>query len=599
MSLRYFSALAPALTALLIWAAFSTLLASTPVSATPPGSAEQSAYDVIVVGSEPEGVIAAVAAAQEGAATMLVTADERLGGLFVLGQLNVLDLSDPHQQGLFKDWWERVGAGHAFDVERSEQAFEEMLSEAGVSIRRGATDISPLLDGHQVVGVMVDNRPVAAAQVIDATAEADFAAAAGAQFSIGFESLGVAARMADTLVFRVADVDWQSLRDEVRARGPTYAQIDARVAWGHFGRYPAAYQPREAGLRMRGLNVGRQGDGTVLINALLVYGVDPLSTQSRREGVMRAAREVPRLIEYLRDLPGFEHARLAGTADRLYVRESRHLHAACQLTVDDVLDNRVTSSAVAAGGYPLDVQTLTPEDHGFVYGVPEVYGVELCVTVPRGVGGLWVVGKAAGYDPLAASSARVVPLGMAVAEAAGVAAAWAARDGSSPEAFATNDASIMRLRERLAERGAYLPPVAPRAPVGPHGSPHYDSYRLLLRRGLAVGGYDNDPRLNEPMITAALVNLLSNVAERFWNDHELAARLSAMRLTAQKPLTTARALAVTGAAVCHATPSLTAESCQAATEQLLTAAGDEELEALTRGQMYDLAAAMILKKHAD
>ena len=584
---------------LLGWAVFTVLPASTRVHAAPQGNAGRNAYDVIVVGSEPEGVMAAVAAAQEGAATMLVTADERLGGLFVLGQLNVLDVSDPHQQGLFGNWWKRVGAGHAFDVERAEVAFAEMLSEAGVTIIRGASGASPVLDGHQVVGVMVDNHPVAAAQVIDATADADFAAAAGAHFSVGFESLGVAARMADTLVFRVADVNWEALRDGVRERGPTYAQIDAHVAWGHFGRYPAAYQPREAGLRMRGLNVGRQDDGTVLINGLLVYGVDPLSPQSRREGVMRAAREVPRLIEYLRELPGFEQARLAGTADRLYVRESRHLYAACQLSVDDVLDNRVTSSAVAAGGYPLDVQTLTPEDHGFVYGVPEVYGVELCVAVPRNVGGLWVVGKAAGYDPLAASSARVVPLGMAVAEAVGVAAAMAARDGSSPESFVTSNASIMRLRERLVERGAYLPPVAPRAPAGPYESPHYDSYRLLLRRGLAVGGYSNDPLLNEPMVAGALVNLLSNVAERFWADHELAARLSAIRLTNQEPLTTTRALAIAGAAVCHATPTLAAETCQAAMSRLLTVVGDEELEPLTRGQMYDLAAALILKKHAD
>lgn len=599
MPRSYFSVLALALVTLLGWAVFTVLPASTRVSAAPPGSAERSAYDVIIVGSEPEGVMAAVAAAQEGAATMLVTADERLGGLFVLGQLNVLDVSDPHQQGLFEDWWVRVGAGHAFDVERAEEAFEEMLSEAGVSVIRGANEVSPLLDGHQVVGVMVGDRPVAAEQVIDATADADFAAAAGAHFSVGFESLGVAARMADTLVFRVADVNWEALHDGVRARGPTYAQIDARVAWGHFGRYPAAYQPSEAGLRMRGLNVGRQDDGTVLINALLVYGVNPLSAQSRREGLVRAAREAPRLVEYLRELPGFERARLAGTADRLYIRESRHLHAACQLTVDDVLDNRVTTSAVAAGGYPLDVQTLTPEDHGFVYGVPEVYGVELCVTVPRGVGGLWVVGKAAGYDPLAASSARVVPLGMAVAEAAGVAAAWAAREGSSPEAFAASGASILRLRERLIERGAYLPPVAPRSPAGPYESPHYDSYRLLLRRGLALGGYDNDPRLNEPMAAGALVNLLSNVAERFWRDHELAARLSAIRLTNQEPLTTTRALAISGAAICHATPTLTAENCQAAVSRLLSAAGDDEFKALTRGQMYDLAAAMIPQNHSD
>src|SRR5690554_5784234 len=76
-------------------------------------------YDVIVLGSEPEAVSAAVAAAESGAATLLVTTDETVGGLFVLGQMNVLDLrTQPfdYQLGLFERWWQLVGGGHAFDV---------------------------------------------------------------------------------------------------------------------------------------------------------------------------------------------------------------------------------------------------------------------------------------------------------------------------------------------------------------------------------------------------------------------------------------------------------------------------------------------------
>ncbi|HLV13424.1 MAG TPA: FAD-dependent oxidoreductase, partial [Trueperaceae bacterium] len=64
--------------------------------------------DVLVYGSEPEAIAAAVAAAEEGARTLLVTPDDRLGGLFVLGELNVLDLkTQPHdfQLGLFDRWW--------------------------------------------------------------------------------------------------------------------------------------------------------------------------------------------------------------------------------------------------------------------------------------------------------------------------------------------------------------------------------------------------------------------------------------------------------------------------------------------------------------
>jgi len=343
-------------------------------------------FDVAVVGSEPEGIIAAVAAVEEGASTLLVTPDDRLGGLFVEGMMNSLDLRtqpELYQRGLFEAWWNRVGRGSSFDVERAAWAFERMLAEAGVTVLLNAKSVAPSISGDQVVGVRLADARLRAAHVIDATSEADFAAAAGASFTFGFESIGLNERMADTLVFRIDGVDWEGLKRGIQERGgPQYAQMDERAAWGHFGRYPAAYEAKEPGIRLRGLNLGLQDDGSVLVNALLIYGVTPFDAQSIAEGKARAAREAARVVEYLRELPGFEDAHLGGVAESLYVRETRHLEALCQLTVDDVLDNAVTKWDVAAGGYPLDVQTLTPQDDGFVFGVPDVYGVQLCVSVP-------------------------------------------------------------------------------------------------------------------------------------------------------------------------------------------------------------------------
>src|SRR5690606_29958243 len=135
-----------------------------------------------------------------------------------------------------------------------------------------------------------------------------------------------------------------------------------------------------------------------------------------------------------------------------------HLRASCVLSADDVFENRVTAFDVAAGGYPLDAQSFTQHDSGFVYGVPDVYGGRLCMMVPAGgPAGMWVVGRSAGYDPVAFASARVVPLGMAMAEAAGVAAALSVRAGQPPQTAATDSALITAVRERLAARGAYLP----------------------------------------------------------------------------------------------------------------------------------------------
>ena len=558
-------------------------------------------YDVIVVGSEPEGVAAAVAASESGAHTLLITEDEIIGGLFVLGAMNSLDLrTKPFnlQQGLFERWWQAVGRGHSFDVVRAEAVFVRMLQEAGVVVRTGSPELEPVLNANTVTGVRVAGGPetqagiINALHIIDATSEMDFAAAAGAHYSVGFADLGYPERMVDTLVFRINGINWNALKEGIKARGSAYASVDEFVAWGHFGGYPAAYQALEEGIRLRGLNLGRQEDGSVLVNALLIHGIDPFDADSLQAGKARAEREAPRIIEYLSaDLPGFENASFGGVAQQLYIRETRHLQALCTLSVDDVLNNRVSPLDVAAGGYPLDVQALTPNDNGYVFGAPDVYGVQLCVNVPDKLENLWVIGKAAGYDALAASSARVVPFGMALAEAVGVAAAQGVRTGLSPTQIANDASSIQTIRQILLARGAYLPDVVSRAPVGPYTHPNYDAYRLMLSRGLAVGGYSNDPGLETPMAAISYVYLLSNVGQRFHASSALGQGLIERFPNKGVPLSPQEALAITQDAAC------TLGICVETSWEALKAVGlvpstFKPSDILTRGEMYTLAAGL-------
>jgi FAD dependent oxidoreductase len=556
----------------------------------------QDIYDVIVVGSEPEAISAAVAASESGAKTMLITEDRKLGGLFVMGQMNSLDLrTEPfnYQQGLFLRWWEMVGKGHSFDTQQAKGAFEELLVAAGVEVHLGSSNITPLMDGTTVLGIQADEtfgqNTFYGKHIIDGTADMDFATDAGATSTFGFNGLGFNARMVDTLVFRIDGVDWPTLQRGVRSKGKEYAVVDTHVAWGHFGGYPAKYEAVEEGIRLRGLNLGQQDDGTILVNALLIYGITPYDPESIADGFARAEREAPRIIEYLKqELPGFEDAHYGGVADKLYIRETRHLEAECTLTVDDVLDNRVTEFAVAAGGYPLDVQTLTPYDDGYVYGTPEIYGVELCVNVPLELDNIWVVGKAAGYDAIAASSARVVPFGMALAEAVGVAAAYGSQRDESPRTLVNDEATLQDIRATLKERGAYLPEVKDRDPVGPFEHVYYQDYRLMLSRGLAVGGYNNEPRLDEEMKAISYVYLLSNVAQRFFNNSEIGKTLVATHQNSGSPLSPALALTITHDAACQAGVCVD-KTWEALIANNLAPENFPPEDALTRGEMYALA----------
>ena len=568
----------------LVWSFFTVQATS---GATPASQfTEASRFDVIVVGSEPEGVTAAVAAAETGARTLLVSEDTRVGGLFVLGGLNSLDLRAHKlvQRGLFTRWWTRVGRGAAFDTNRAERAFSSLLADAGVTVNLGTPPITPVLRRGRVVGVRVGEQTVSAAQVVDATAGGDLAAAAGAAFTVGFSSLGVPERMADTLVFRLEGLEWAALTRAVKEQGSSYAQVSGNAVWGAFDGFPAAYRAKEEGVRLRGLNLGRQADGSVLVNALLVYGVDPADPGSVADGLRRARLEAPRITRYLRALPGFERVSYGGAAARLYVREWRHFSARCTLTVNDVLDNIVRPNDVAAGNYPLDVQTLTPNDDGYVYGVPEVYGARLCVALPENPENLWIVGKSAGYDPLAAASARVVPFGMAFAEAVGVATADAAQTGRTASAYAGDSAAVVRVREQLSSRsrGAYLPEVKARTPTGPATHPYFTAYRTLRRKGLALGGYSNDPKLDETMSALGFLYLLGNVGTRFWGDDTLGKVLLERFPDLSGDLTLGTALALTRAAGCAL------HRCASDWNGVL---GElEPRTTLTRGEAYALAA---------
>lgn len=255
---------------------------------------------------------------------------------------------------------------------------------------------------------------------------------------------------------------------------------------------------------------GRQNDGSVLVNALELYGVNPLEKQSRVTARLLAVRELPRIIAYMRKkIPGLGHARLAGVAPKLYTRESRHMEGLYRLNINDVLDNRDFPDRIACGSYPVDIQPAGPDDTGNIIGRPEQYAIPFRCLVPRGVDNLLVTGRSASFDSLAAGSARVIPVGMADGQAAGAATALSIEKGLGFPALSKSPLLIRELQNRLNKQGMYIHPF--------HIASSRDRYAaglcFMRRWGLAAGGYDNNYRLNETMTTGQFVSDLKEVTE--------------------------------------------------------------------------------------
>lgn len=166
--------------------------------------------------------------------------------------------------------------------------------------------------------------------------------------------------------------------------------------------------------RLRGLNIALQDDGNVLVNGFIIFGVNPLDKASKATGMERGKAELEYIVPYLQEnFIGFANAELVGTAEQLYVRESRHILGEYQLTLDDVLENRNFEDVIALGSYPVDVPPNEQRTVGIILGNPDRYGVPFRCLVPVDIDGMLVVGRSASYTSLAAGSARVIPLGMA------------------------------------------------------------------------------------------------------------------------------------------------------------------------------------------
>jgi len=477
-------------------------------------------YDVIVVGGEPEGVAAALSAARNGVHTLLIEDDAALGGLMTLGELNFLDMNHGPKnelltRGIFEEFYKALG--NAFDTEEAKTWFlTKAKQEKNLTTLLNTTVIAPIMEGNTIIGVKVHEQGTAkeylGLRVIDATIDADLAAQAGVPYTIGGEDYGEKGLlMGVTLVFEVSGVNWDRLVQYLKHEdNDSHTGADKVAAWG-FGKEAAEYKPQDKNMRFRGPNIARQKNGNVLINALLIFGVDGLSPESRVRGIERGKQEIPHIIEFMRaKFPGFEQAQFAGTAQQLYVRETRHIMGEYRLTITDVLENRDQWDRIGHGSYPVDVQPTSPGNFGNVIGVPDIYSIPYRSIVPQKVDNLLVVGRSASYDSLPHGSARVIPVGMVTGEAAGVASSYSIKNKVSFREISKSQEAISWIQNKLKSQGAYLVEYTPpKQKIMDHWA--YPAVKSMRELGLIEGGYNNDYRLERKVTKGSLENKLNKV----------------------------------------------------------------------------------------
>ncbi|MGA0900260.1 MAG: FAD-dependent oxidoreductase, partial [Luteolibacter sp.] len=168
----------------------------------------QSSADVIVYGSTPGGVCAAIGAAREGASVILLEPTDHVGGMNTGG----LSFSDSNQMyrdklmGLFHEWHLRIqedyqerGVNLGYDVYTKDQTnwsyephvasrvTDEMLAEAGVTVLTDRYLQSVTKNDTRITSLVTDNGTFTGRVYIDGSYEGDLMAAAGVSWTIGRE----------------------------------------------------------------------------------------------------------------------------------------------------------------------------------------------------------------------------------------------------------------------------------------------------------------------------------------------------------------------------------------------------------------------------
>lgn len=433
----------------------------------------QPLYDVIVVGSDPEGISAAVSAAREGSSVLLIDKRNQLGGLYTSGMLSMLDMNYKKSNslevvngGFFSELYNQVSYSTSFDIDHTKQYFYNLLRNNNVTTVLGVTNYEPIMIENAVTGVTYtkSGQPhmTSASIVIDATHDAQLARMAGAPYVVGREDLGVQGEYAAaTLVFSVSGVDWLTVTKYLNGDNSIYTGANDGVAWGY--EQMLNFTGTSPRIQLRRLNMSRQKNNSVVINALQIFGVDSLDEASKNEAYYLAISELENIVKFLRgNAPGFENAKLDRIADELYIREGVRIVGEDALTSEDVFTNKNHSNKIAYGSYPTDLQATKRDfSGGTILTGRNLYTIPFGIMLPKDIANLLVVGRSAGYDSIAHSSARTVPVGIALGQAAGVASAYSINNNVLLKEI-NDDPMLMRnLQNKLGALGVDLDTALP------------------------------------------------------------------------------------------------------------------------------------------
>ena len=435
--------------------------------------------EVLVVGSGPGGLAAAIASARAGVQTTLLERYGCFGGN--LTQVGVEGLAwyrhdktvDSEGIGIeFEERAKSMGASnpepqsnsHAIDGEAFKYVADVLLDEAGVTPMLHRTMVAAIVENEIIKGVIVESKAgreaIMAMRVIDATGDADIAFRAGAIT----RKTPLEEMMAASVMFSINGVDKSRFIEDVKSDPHTYSDwFGPGWAMKTSGKEDDLFSPYlkkpfkkaiKSGLIPKNLStitgtwgaLSEQGDLSYL-NIIHLSGIDATNPDHLTKGEIEGRRQAMLAIKALKEYnPGCENAKLRNFGMTLGVRDTRKIDAFYNMTSHDVHNEAKFEDSIGIfpefiDGYGVLVLPTT----GRYFQLP--YRAML----PKGVKNLLVTGRCVGGDKGSHAAVRNMMCCAVNGQGAGVAAAISVETKAD---FAEVD--IKKVQKALIKQGARI-----------------------------------------------------------------------------------------------------------------------------------------------
>ncbi|SHJ07949.1 FAD-dependent oxidoreductase [Thermoclostridium caenicola] len=476
-------------------------------------------YAVIVVGSEPEGIAAAVSSARTGLKTLLITEDSDLGSYIKRSMIAEIKpdegiiggKKENLNRGFYKELFGSLRLGFtAEDYLSSVENLTKQIKNLAILYNCRLTDV--VLEGsllrHIRVNVDGQERVLSAAAYVDATQFGDLLDLCQVPYTTGSADLN----LPDTYMplafnFMVSGVKWDDMR-----------QIQKTSDFIHqFRQVLMAYQPFYKRTKIESPTFIEQSEDKLIISAIRQWGVNVNDPEDVKQAYADAMDEAILLTAYLKNvLVPFAECTFEAAADELFIPEYRHYAGRYTLTVADILENRDFADKIVLASAPVDAGKFVGNGLSYIITDPNVYAIPLGCIIPVNVDNVLMPGAKASFKSLAATSAGHIPIRITMGESAGLTAAWSFLNNRTPaDILSMTGEELDTFKSYLQRGGVFLKDISEKLMDASTGQPlenawAYPYIRELAEYGLLAGGEGNDFRLDSESSCDVMSVLLKN-----------------------------------------------------------------------------------------